>query len=226
MALLLNIDTATEQAGVCLSRGEEILAFEQTADPKNHASFLHPAIQRVMQTAGYSLAAINAVAVTGGPGSYTGLRVGLSAAKGLCYALNKPLIMVNTLHVMAFAAITCRKQTAGAEDDMLFCPMIDARRMEVFTAMYTPGLKVIIPPAAMVLGEASFSEELEKNHIVFSGSGSAKAKVINHSNAVFSQVSYSAKHLAALALMAYNTSQFANLAWCEPFYLKEFYKKA
>jgi tRNA threonylcarbamoyladenosine biosynthesis protein TsaB len=226
MALLLNIDTATEQAGVCLSRDEEILALEETPGKKNHASFIQPAIQRVLQTAGCSPSAVNAIAVTGGPGSYTGLRVGLATAKGLCYALGKPLIMINTLEVMAKACVLEEARLYGEDRGVLFCPMIDARRMEVFTALYTAKLEVVMEPTAMVLDETSFQHELGSKTIIFSGSGSLKAKVIQHSNAVFSGVSYSVKHLAALALLCYNASQFSDLAYSEPFYLKEFYKKA
>jgi len=221
MALLLNIDTATEQAGVCLSKDGEILALEETPGQKNHASFIQPAIQRVMQASGHNLSSIDAVAVTAGPGSYTGLRVGLSTAKGLCYALGKPLIMINTLEVMATASIL-----ANGEENVLFCPMIDARRMEVFTALYTANRQTILPPTAMVLNETSFQNELSSTTIIFSGSGSTKAKIIQHPNAVFCNTQYSVKHLAVLALLSYNASRFASLAYSEPFYLKEFYKKA
>jgi len=221
MALLLNIDTATEQAGVCLSKDGEILAIEETPGQKNHASFIQPAIQRVMQASGSNLSSIDAVAVTAGPGSYTGLRVGLSTAKGLCYALGKPLIMINTLEVMATASIL-----ANGEENVLFCPMIDARRMEVFTALYTANRQTILPPTAMVLDETSFQNELSSTTIIFSGSGSTKAQIIQHTYAVFCSTSYSVKHLAVLALLSYNASRFASLAYSEPFYLKEFYKKA
>jgi tRNA threonylcarbamoyladenosine biosynthesis protein TsaB len=223
MAIILNIDTATELAGVCLSSDNDILATEETAGQKTHASFIQPAIQKVLQTAGLTVKDIDAVAVTGGPGSYTGLRVGLSTAKGLCYALNKPLIMVNTLEVMAFAAIA---DHSGPNNNVLFCPMIDARRMEVFTALYTPGLQLVMPPAAMILDETSFAAELENNTLVFSGNGSLKAGIIKHPNAIFAKTGYDVNKLAILALLYYKASKFEDLAYCEPLYLKEFYKKA
>jgi tRNA threonylcarbamoyladenosine biosynthesis protein TsaB len=226
MALLLNIDTANEQAGVCLSMDETVLATEQNGGQKNHASFIQPAIQKVMQTAGYALNAIDAVSVTGGPGSYTGLRVGLSTAKGLCYALNKPLIMINTLEVMAYASIIKTGHPTEAEGTVLFCPMIDARRMEVFTALYNSHLGEIIRPSAMVLDESSFQSELFAQKIIFSGSGSTKAKIIQHPNAFFANVENTVETLSVLALMAYKASKFSPLAYSEPFYLKEFYKKA
>ncbi len=224
MALLLNIDTATEYAGVCLSNNGQILAMEESADQKNHASFVQPAIKRVMAVAGQRLSAIDAVAVTGGPGSYTGLRVGLSSAKGLCYALNKPLIMVNTLEVMALASINEWQKCPKSAQNTLFCPMIDARRMEVFTALYDKELNPVLPPTAMVIDAASFYAELEDNVVVFTGSGSDKSQIIKHQNAVFLQNKYSVASLAKLAGLYYTASNFANLAYSEPFYLKEFYK--
>ncbi len=223
MALLLNIDTATESAGVCLSLGGNILAIEETMGQKSHASFIQPAINRVMQHAGYPLTAVDAVAVTAGPGSYTGLRVGLSTAKGLCYGLKKSLILVNTLEVMALASIEAFGENTGG---VLFCPMIDARRMEVFTAVYTATLGVVIPPSAVIIDENSFQEQLSQQKLVFSGSGSAKAAIIVHHNAIFSNALYKTKHLAALALLRFNSSKFDDLAYSEPQYLKEFYKKA
>ncbi len=223
MAIILNIDTATELAGVCLSHDNDILATEETEGQKSHASFIQPAIQKVLQTAGLNIKDVDAVAVTGGPGSYTGLRVGLSTAKGLCYALSKPLIMVNTLEVMAFAAIA---ENSVHSNNALFCPMIDARRMEVFTALYTPGLQLVMPPAAMILDENSFAAELANNTIIFSGNGSLKAGIIKHPNAIFANTGYNVNKLATLALLCYKASKFEDIAYSEPFYLKEFYKKA
>src|SRR5882762_5440642 len=145
MALILNIDTATELASVSLSKEGQSLALLQNKDQKDHASWLHPAIEKMMQETGFRMQELDAVAVTAGPGSYTGLRVGMAAAKGFCYALNIPLITESTLKVMAFAA---REQT---EPEGLYCPMIDARRMEVFTALYSTDLVEIIPATAMVI---------------------------------------------------------------------------
>lgn len=133
MPLILHIDTATNYASICISKDDVVLGFEENAEQKNHASFLQPAIKAMFAKCNFNLSDIDAVAVTNGPGSYTGLRVGLASAKGLCFALNKALILLNTLQVMAAASIESKKE----EDiDILFCPMIDARRMEVFTALY------------------------------------------------------------------------------------------
>ncbi len=122
MALILNIDTATEYAGVCISNNNAVIAIEQSADQKNHASFVQPAIKKIIETSGYNLQMIEAIAVTAGPGSYTGLRVGLASAKGLCYALNKPLILLNTLEVMASAQIENVKIENKFADNILICP--------------------------------------------------------------------------------------------------------
>jgi len=225
MALLLNIDTAIEQAGVCLSKNGQILALQQTHEQKNHASFIQPAIKQVMEDGGYQLHDIDAVAVSSGPGSYTGLRVGLATAKGLCYALQKPLIMLNTLEIMAWASIQeTKKNQLELPANHLFCPMIDARRMEIFTALYNAQLEVIMPPAALVLDENCFGVQLEIAPVLFSGSGSTKAQIIKHHNAFFGEATYFFGEMVLLAEKAYSTSNFADLAYSEPFYLKEFYK--
>ncbi len=177
MSLILSIDTATENASVCLSANGNILAALQNQDQKNHAAFVQPAIQQVMKMANLDLNQIDAVAVTNGPGSYTGLRVGLASAKGLCYALQKPLLLLNTLELMAFASI---QQQESKSENMLFCPLIDARRMEVFTAVYDKTLNPIVAPQAKILDENSFSDLLESNIIIFSGSGHPKLKTLLH----------------------------------------------
>ncbi len=237
LPLLLSIDTATEQASVCVSNDEEILAIEHNPDQKNHAAFIQPAIQRLLQATNHSQSpvdklpaescgqTINAIVVSAGPGSYTGLRVGLSTAKGLCYALNKPLILINTLEVMALAAIQHYKSTnQPINQSTLFSPMIDARRMEVFTALYDDKLNIIQSPKAIILRENIFDEERKYHTIIFSGSGSKKASsLIKHLNIISSPVIHKASHLVPLALRAYFAKDFADLAYCEPFYLKPFY---
>jgi tRNA threonylcarbamoyladenosine biosynthesis protein TsaB len=135
MALILNIDTATETGGICIAEEGKTLAMAVNPEQKDHASWLHPAVEKIMRDAGCGMKDLQAVAVTAGPGSYTGLRVGMAAAKGFCYALGIPLITENTLKVMALAA---KEQAPG---DGLLCPMIDARRMEVFTAVYQNDLE-------------------------------------------------------------------------------------
>lgn len=222
MALILNIDTATTNASVCISNGTEILSLETSSDQKNHASFIQPAIKKVMEFVGISFNQLEAISVSGGPGSYTGLRVGLSTAKGLCYATGKRLIMVNTLEVMAFA---CIKTTQDA-DRFLYCPMIDARRMEVFTAIYNASLANIIAPSSVILEGDSFGDILAENTVIFFGNGSFKfSNIVSHQNALFSEVKHNASDLAVLASKYLEEERVANLAYSEPFYLKEFFSR-
>ncbi len=225
MPLLLNIDTATEFASVCLSQDEEVVAIEYSQDQKNHASFLQPAIQKICKKARLQLSSLDAIALTNGPGSYTGLRVGLASAKGLCYALNKPLITLNTLDVMAQASI---QEVANSQSlstsNFLFCPMIDARRMEVFTAMYNAQLQVVLEPTAMIIDKTSFITQLSICPIIFSGSGHLKLKnVLNNSNVIYATIQHNATHIVPLALKAFVSKTFNNLAYSQPFYLKEFF---
>ncbi len=225
MALILNIDTATEFASVCISNENEIIAYEENLEQKSHASFLQPAVKKMFDECEFSLNDLDAISVTNGPGSYTGLRVGLASAKGLCFALGKQLILLNTLDVMALASI---KELGIVNKELvnetLFCPMIDARRMEVFTALYDKNLNTIIAPCAMILDNQSFAEELTNNTIIFSGSGSSKLQELNFGhNAIVSNVLYSAKNMIELSLKKYQQKDFADLAYSTPDYHKEFY---
>ena len=219
MNYILNIDTATENAGVCLSKGTEVLAMLSSTDQKNHAAFVQPAIASIMQQTGIALPDLSAVAVTGGPGSYTGLRVGMATAKGICYALELPLIVINTLEVMALASIE-----NSANDVQLFCPMIDARRMEVFTALYTRTLENRLLPQAMVLENESFADFLHTGIVQFSGSGTEKLRTISdHPNARFTDLQHHTGHLAQLAFRSFTNGHFADVAYSEPLYLKAFF---
>ena len=216
MALLLNIDTAVEAASVCLAKDSKVLAISINEKQKDHAAWLHVAVKEIFDTNNLLPGSIDAVAVTGGPGSYTGLRIGMASAKGLCYALNKPLITLNTLLVMANAA-----KDADAE---LLCPMIDARRMDVFTAIYTKDLRIVKEPLAITLNEKSFDEELANTSICFFGHGSEKLqKIKNHPNAIFAKIDFDATDMVLLAQEKFIKKDFADLAYAEPLYLKEFY---
>lgn len=226
MALLLNIDTATENASICLSDNGKTIAFEESREQKNHASFLQPAIQRILNEQSININQLDAVAVTHGPGSYTGLRVGLSSAKGICYAINKPLITLNTLEVMveAMEKIVTTIIPVNNNLPVLYCPMIDARRMEVFTAVYTKEKEVLVEPCSMILDNESFSSQLSENLMVFSGSGHMKLKpILNTNNALFLNTVYSAGDMPVMAEKHFAAKTFANLAYSEPFYGKEFY---
>jgi tRNA threonylcarbamoyladenosine biosynthesis protein TsaB len=218
MALILNIDTAMEKASISLAREGTTLALAENVAQKEHASWLHPAIEQMMQDTGYRLRDLQAVAVTAGPGSYTGLRVGMAAAKGFCFALNIPLITEDTLKVMAFAA----KEQLSEID--LLCPMIDARRMEVFTAVYRNDLTLILPSTAMVVDENSFTPWLKDHQVSFFGGGSDKCKpIIRGPRACFSEVNYHAGYLGILSFLRYLQGEFTGLAYSEPAYTKEFY---
>lgn len=226
MALILNIDTATEHASVCLSLDGKVLLEEVSLEQKNHASFLQPAIKKILQDACININQLDAVAVTHGPGSYTGLRVGLSSAKGICYAINKPLITLNTLEVMVESVVTNAQSIIPTNNlrPVLYCPLIDARRMEVFTAIYNQAKQAIIEPTAMILDEESFRTELSNNLIIFSGSGSFKLKnILKNKHAIFTDIAYSAVNMPLLTEKLFASKSFANIAYSEPFYGKEFY---
>ena len=223
MAYILNIDTATELASVCISAGSTIVASKQNEQQKEHASFLHVAIEALVKETGISLASMDAIAVTAGPGSYTGLRVGMATAKGFCYALQKPLITVSTLQVLTYAALQ-QMQARQREKDVLYCPMIDARRMEVFTAVYNETLDEVEAAAAIIVDEDFRKDCLCKHEVYFFGNGSNKIKsVVQHENAKFLNVKHDVTHLAVLASKALEEKDFADIVYEEPMYVKGFY---
>jgi len=224
MSLLLHIDTAVENASVCISKNGELIGIAENKNQKDHATWIQPAIQSLMKEAVYNLKELNAVAVSNGPGSYTGLRVGLATAKGLCYALNIPLLTLSTLEIMTRAAIENTPDFKLPTTNFLYCPLIDARRMEVFTAIYDISLKTILPPHARIIDENSFSEQLTGNSILFFGNGAAKCKpVIQSTNALFEIIEYNASTMIGLAEKKMATKDFADLAYAEPFYIKDFH---
>lgn len=219
MAIILNIDTATEIAIISLSEKDSIIDYVTNTNQKDHGSFLQPAIKILLQKTDLSMKNINAVAVTSGPGSYTGLRVGMASAKGLCYALNIPMITINTLEVMTVSSIKKIEDRSA-----LYCPMIDARRMEVFTAIYDYQLTEIIKPCSMILNEVSFKDILQKSKIYFSGSGVVKLEdILENPNAIFNNQQTTPDAMARLSYSAYIKKHFADVAYSSPEYLKEFY---
>lgn len=220
MGLILSIDTGTEQAGICLARDEHTLGILRNDDQKNHAAWLHPAIRQLMENTGFALQELNAIACSAGPGSYTGLRVGMAAAKGLCYALKIPLILENSLRVMALAA----REQAFHKPDYFICPMVDARRMEVFTALFDRDLNEILPGSAMILNPQSFDDQLNQKPVLFLGSGIMKWQLIcHHPHAFYLEQPFLASHLALVAHEKFLKKQFSEILWAEPIYLKEFY---
>lgn len=224
MPFILNIDTAIETASICLAKEGDTIALLQNNNQKDHAAWIHIAIQKMMHDAGCSMQDLMAVAVSAGPGSYTGLRVGMSTAKGLCYALKIPLIAISTLKMMAYAAQT-RLTIQSNNHSTLLCPMIDARRMEVFTAIYNNNLDEIQKPQICILDESVFDEFLNKDQqIIFFGNGSIKFQsILKHQNAIFADVICNASHLANLSYANFTNNVFADLPYSEPFYMKEFY---
>lgn len=221
MSLILNIDTSSENAFICLSENGELIDSVSNNIQKEHAGFLHKAAKQLSERLKFNFKDLSAVAVTAGPGSYTGIRVGLSSAKGMCYALNKPLICINTLELMAADAISNNKK--NNYDWELYCPMIDARRMEVFTALYDNNLTELLPACAKILDSKSFSEELESKKICFTGNGTEKFKKINNSpNAYFFSSDTIEKSICVLSQQKFEISFFADIAHSLPIYVKDY----
>lgn len=224
MSLIINIDSTSETAIVNIADNGAVLFEETNAEQNNHAAFLQPAIEVLIQKAGIDLHAIDAISVSHGPGSYTGLRVGMATAKGLCYALGKPLITVSQLEVLTKDII----DNAGIfEENVLYCPMIDARRMEVFTALYDKYLSEALSPLALILDENSFYKFLLKNKVVFFGSGADKwQQLCKDENALFTSTVNKGLALSRLAFEKFQKNELADLAYAEPLYIKEFYTTA
>jgi len=231
MAVILSLETATSVCSAALHDNGKLLAASEHHVPQSTASMLAVLIDEIFKKTSIKSSQLNAVAVSAGPGSYTGLRIGVATAKGFCYALNIPLIAINTLELMAYqvAANTPSplERGRGEAGAALLCPMLDARRMEVYTLLAGPDLKVIESTEAKVIDELSYQSWLEKNKILFFGNGSDKCKeMIRHENAVFIPgVIPSAAKLGEMAFQKFNSNQFEDLAAYEPYYLKDFMVK-
>jgi len=214
MAVLLCIETATTNCSVALSVNGSVIAFREDPDKKySHAEQLHVFIEEILAEAKIEKTSLDAIAVSKGPGSYTGLRIGVSAAKGLCYAFDVPLISIPTLEVLA-------SKVEGVE---IVVPMLDARRMEVYAAVYAEG-KEIRETRAEILNKTSFSEYLSVGKTIFIGNGVEKFKMLcEHPNAQFIEDALpSAKQMAVLATKKYSAKAFEDVAYFEPYYLKDF----
>ena len=219
MATILNIDTAISSASVCLSRKAQVLRLALNTSEQDHASWLHMAIKNVLAEVGLTTKDLEAIGVTTGPGSYTGLRVGLSAAKGMCFALDIPMISLNTLEVMGHAV--------KHEEADFFCPLIDARRMEVFMAVFNKNMEAIISPCAMIIEENSFDSLLSLGKILFTGNGTEKLKkIVSHPNAIYRNSVTTAAEMVELCENKFVEKKFVSTAYTEPFYIKEFYSPA
>ncbi len=217
--MILSIETSTKTCSVALHNQGALLAESTLHVDKSHAEKLTVLIKDLLAYACISTKELTGVAIAGGPGSYTGLRIGTSTAKGLCYALNIPLIAINTLEAMVFGAAQTLTEA------YILCPMLDARRMEVYCMLADKELKIIEPVKAKIIKEGSFNEALNNYKIVFFGNGAAKCKPLleGHTNAYFLTISsISAVNVGALAWQKYQKQDFADLAYFEPEYLKEF----
>ena len=216
MSYILNIDTAIDTASICLSKNGELIEMAINERQRDHAAWLQPAIKNLLLTTGIGINELKAIAVSMGPGSYTGLRIGLATAKGLCYALNIPLIAIGTLQMMAVAAVD-----RGTD---LVCPMIDARRLEVFTAIYNTELETVLAPCAMILEENSFKDILETRTVLFFGNGSKKyKKMAGHKNAHFETIEANASQLIKISNKRLVLEDFNSVAYTEPTYIKNFH---
>ena len=217
MALILAIETTTRNCSVALFQNEKLLVLkEDYSDDYSHAEQLTLFVIEAMKETQFTLNNINAIALSKGPGSYTGLRIGTSTAKGLCYSLEIPLISISTLEAMAYSM-------ALKEKFKLFCPMIDARRMEVFSAIYNQENKEIRTVKADVVDEQTYKDYLVRE-VLFFGDGALKCKdIINNKNAHFLEgVSPSASNLGVLANTKFIKRDFEDVAYFEPYYLKDF----
>jgi tRNA threonylcarbamoyladenosine biosynthesis protein TsaB len=224
MALILNIETSTQVCSVALANDGRLTALKETRSSNSHSEILTVFIEEILKKNKCAADDLDAIAVSSGPGSYTGLRIGVSAAKGLCFATNKPLISVSTLQAMALGMV---RSTDMKEFDQytLFCPMIDARRMEVYTAMFDISNNEVKKVSAEIIDKDSFSDHLSKTKLVFFGDGASKCKEVLAQNAnalFFDDIFPGAQHMVEISEQKFNNNDFEDLAYYEPFYLKDF----
>lgn len=222
MAIILNIETSTDVCSVALTSDGQVLDHRENYEGQTHATLLSQYVKEMLDYARSRELALDAIAVSIGPGSYTGLRIGLSEAKGLAFGLNVPLIGVNTLQLLTVSAMF---NHFVDEEKVLYIPMIDARRMEVYTAAYTPALDAVLEPQALILDEHSFEHLLEQGYtLVLMGNGSDKARqVLSRGGVTFIEgVKPVAVDMMALAEKAWREQAFIDVAYSTPLYLKEF----
>ena len=215
MAKILSLETSGTILSVALADGGTVVADRVCREPRMQAALTAPLVKEVLNAAGLRAQDLDAVCVSKGPGSYTGLRVGTSTAKGICFGAGVPLLAVCTLDILASSAFFPEPCTV--------IPMIDARRMEVYTAVYSPAGERLSDIEAKVIGPDSFSEELAAGPVLFIGDGALKCKdVLTSPNAHFREAFPLASAMAPLAEKAYKEKRFEDLAYFEPFYLKDF----
>jgi tRNA threonylcarbamoyladenosine biosynthesis protein TsaB len=221
MALILSVETSTKVCSVALHKNSDMMGLKELYSDKSHSSLLAILIRDLIKECGFEPGNLDAVAVSKGPGSYTGLRIGISAAKGLCYALDIPLIGANTLEAMAFGVKRFNLM------DALLCPMLDARRMEVYCLIVDNRWNIYQNTQTVVVDENTFSSLLAENKIIFFGPGADKTvNLLDKPNAIFIKDVYpSASQIGQMAYAKYQKGDFENPAYFEPYYLKEFMAK-
>ncbi len=219
--MILSIETSTSACSVALHRQGQLLVCIDLLIDQSHSGMLTTLIDNALQSVSKTYKDLTGIAVAAGPGSYTGLRIGIATAKGLCFALNLPLFAVSTLAALTRAVIV--NQPINNTNDVLFCPLLDARRMEVYTALYDKKFRIIQPPHALVITSKSFSEEVTQQKIICFGNGSDKCQsVLTHPNFVFlPEIKPSASQIGSIASQL-TADQAVDLAYFEPFYLKEY----
>ena len=229
MKKIILIETSTSLCSVALAEDGAVTAYRESSAPKAHASLTAVFIQEVLEERGLKLADCDAVCVSKGPGSYTGLRVGVSTAKGLCFGSGKPLLAVGTLDTLVAQSTEVEIPGQAGNDDKdgkgwkYIIPMIDARRMEVYSAVFTPDGRQISETTPVIVDENSFADYMSEGQLLFIGDGAGKcADVIKHPNALFCQCNPKASAMLRPAVDAYEKKQFEDTAYFEPFYLKEF----
>jgi len=225
MALILNIETSTEVCSVAIARNGSVIHSRQNLSGQNHAMLVTVFINELLVESNLTMEQLDAVAVSGGPGSYTGLRIGVSVAKGLCYASSLPMIAITSLEAMAHHVITIHEKYQYPETgNILFCPMIDARRMEVYTSFYDVNGVQIRGIQADIIDHQSYLPYLENNTVFFFGNGAAKCRnAISHPHAIFIDgIITTAENMVSLAERDFKLQKFVDVAYYEPFYLKDF----
>ncbi|OFX47156.1 MAG: tRNA (adenosine(37)-N6)-threonylcarbamoyltransferase complex dimerization subunit type 1 TsaB [Bacteroidetes bacterium GWA2_30_7] len=229
MSLILCIETATSVCSVSLSKDGEVISFREVNEEKAHASQITVFVSEILKKSGNTIKNLNAVAVSKGPGSYTGLRIGVSAAKGICFGLDIPLISVDTLYSMALGFAEFHNDFIEnlKSENILLCPMLDARRMEVYNQLVDLKYNIIRETQAEIIEPKSFDEYFKTHKIIFFGSGANKCKeIIANENAHFYPTFLnSAIFLAKIVEQKFLKQQFENTAYFEPFYLKDFVAK-
>ena len=225
MAYILCIETSTSVCSVALTKDEKVVAARQENEGNSHANRLTVLIEELFydSTVPVEMSDIDAVAVSSGPGSYTGLRIGVSTAKGICFALGKPLIAIPSLAVLAWPVVQ-NKARPASDEDTWYCPMIDARRMEVYATMFDNRMEPQKETSADIIDEESYRDILNQRKVFFFGNGADKCRqALAHPNAIFpDDEGPLARNMAILAHDAWSQKQFEDVAYFEPFYLKDF----